>query len=273
MNILMQNARDARSKGFSHSDKEYIAHINVNFFVIMETIVGSVKAEKSIAPIGWNTAVRIDPISFFFWDIWVIQKEGELNIEVISSSNPMVNVLVTDRVKGDWLLTALYASPINNFRQRLWEAFKKISAFNTLLWLFAGDFNEISNLRKKKHGMEINIPSNKGINSLLEDCYLIHLGTIAPKYTWSNGRFGNGLIKEGLDKAFCNVDWGSALPNAIAQNLPKSISNHHRILILIEVGAKPVSNLKLFKVEMAWFLHENFDDFLTAEFKNSIDNI
>lgn len=54
--------------------------------------------------------------------------------------------------------------------------------------------------------------SNIGINKLLEDYYLINLVVVGLKFTWSNEQSGNGLIREMLNKAFCNMEWRSVFP-------------------------------------------------------------
>jgi hypothetical protein len=47
----------------------------------------------------------------------------------------------------------------------------------------------------------------------LEECDLIDLGFVGPKYTWSNCQEGAAIIRERLDRAVANRAWMRAFPD------------------------------------------------------------
>ncbi|XP_010666689.2 uncharacterized protein LOC104883828 [Beta vulgaris subsp. vulgaris] len=60
---------------------------------------------------------------------------------------------------------------------------------------------------------------------------LLDIPFMGPRYTWSNNRDDNDLIKERLDRAYASSDWMLDYPDAILQNLPITISDHAPIVL------------------------------------------
>nr|XP_048326689.1 uncharacterized protein LOC125421532 [Ziziphus jujuba var. spinosa] len=250
------------------SDMQAAYDVVVLDAILMETQISGLQADRCIARIDWNKVVKVDPIGFSR-GIWLLWKDELLDIDQISLSNQMVNVIINHTHKGKWFFTALYASPISNVRNKLWSAIKEISKLNKFSWLLVGDFSYISSPLEKKRGMEVNISTTSGLHSLIQDCCLIDLGAVGPKFIWCNGRICNACIKEMLDKVFCSIAWKETFPNVIVHNLPRSRSNHHPILIKVEPNSNLNSHLKPFRFEMAWMLHPQFSDLVSAGFQNT----
>lgn len=64
------------------------------------------------------------------------------------------------------------------------------------------------------------------LRECINKCELIDLGFTGPKCTWSNLREGRSLIKERIDKAYCNEEWIKSFPEAIVRHLPRTRSDH-----------------------------------------------
>lgn len=160
-------------------------------------------------------------------------------LEMVSFSNQIINVLVKDNRKGWCLFIAIYACPIG-------VSFKEISGINKFPWLAARDFNEVSIARDKSGGAVFSQSSSAGCNDHVHDCYLMDLGDIGSKFTWSNCRSRGHLIRERFEKALCYAKWRECFPQAMVHNLPKSRSDHHPILIFIDNEDKANKKLKPF---------------------------
>lgn len=96
---------------------------------------------------------------------------------------------------------------------------------------------------------------------------MLDLGSIGPKYTWLNYKMGHALIKEQIDKTYCNVLWRECFPEAFVRNLPRTKSDHHLILIALNPNQEIDKHLKPFHFEMAWMYHANFRQFVSSEWK------
>jgi hypothetical protein len=74
---------------------------------------------------------------------------------------------------------------------------------------------------------------DRGLSGCIPNSQLIDLGFSGPRFTWSNGRGGLALIRERIDKAYCNVAWRNCFPEACVLHLPKTRSDHCPIFLLI----------------------------------------
>ncbi|XP_060675556.1 uncharacterized protein LOC132804988 [Ziziphus jujuba] len=232
MNIFIWNVRGAGNQHFIRSTKTYIRQYNANILVLMETKIGGIQADKYLAKIGCSKAIKFDPIGFS-GGIWILWKEEDVSIELIPLFNQTINVVISHRWKGQWLFIAFYASPITTIRHKLWTTLKEIHQINKLPWLIA-------------------------------ECSLIDLGATVPKFTWSNGKPGNQLTRERLDKAFCSADWRKMFPDAIVQNLAHLRTDYHPILVAVDQHCKVDPPLKTFRFEMAWMQHAHFNNFVNS---------
>lgn len=58
------------------------------------------------------------------------------------------------------------------------------------------------------------------------------MGAIAPKFTWSNKREGQGHVKERLDRAMGNTEWRLKFPEANFYVLTVGTSDHSPIMFV-----------------------------------------
>lgn len=129
--------------------KNYISLSNADLLLITETKNVSAQANKCVAKIWWKGCFRVYHIGFPR-GIWLLWKEGEIILDLISSSNEMVNVLIKDKCWVWWLFTVIYASPIKNIRCKLRDALREIKNLNMFPWLIGGDFIEVRNILERK---------------------------------------------------------------------------------------------------------------------------
>lgn len=100
----------------------------------------------------------------------------------------------------------------------------------TLPWLVIGDFNEITNPTEKFGGRPPSRAKMELFLNFLNNANLIDLGFTCPKFTWTNCRGPNSLIRTRIDRAQANVDWLNLFDDTQITYLPRLISDHYPIL-------------------------------------------
>ncbi|XP_022743881.1 uncharacterized protein LOC111294765 [Durio zibethinus] len=97
----------------------------------------------------------------------------------------------------------------------------------------------------------------RALYECLNNCKLIDLEFVRPRFTWSNHRGIRDLIQECIDMAFTNTSWCLNFPEACVKHVVKTHSNHCLILIkfkevTLKHGPKP------FRLQKMWFDHKEF---------------
>lgn len=89
-------------------------------------------------------------------------------------------------------------------RHESWSLLRHIFSLVPIPWVCMGDFNEITMASEKFGTIRWQMDN---FNSTLEDCHLLDLGFIGPKFTWCSKREGADFVKERLDKVVANHEW------------------------------------------------------------------
>jgi hypothetical protein len=87
-------------------------------------------------------------------------------------------------------------------------------------WLCRGDFNEIVSLSEKSSSTVRPRGQMASFQKALDDCRLLDLAFTGPKYTWCNGRLGNDITRERLDRAVANNEWSGIYDVVSVEVLP-----------------------------------------------------
>lgn len=119
-----------------------------------------------------------------------------------------------------------------------------------------GDFNEIANRNEKFGGRPPSSSKMAFFNNFLNTSNLIDLGFKGPKFTWTNCRDNNRLIRTHIDRFHANQNWLSMFPNTKILHLPRVKSDHCPLLPTSQprerLGPRP------FSLELFWFKHPSF---------------
>lgn len=82
------------------------------------------------------------------------------------------------------MFTAIHASLNEERRKVSWEVLNKIVERMNKPWMVVGDFNDIASITRRKKGAQVSIKKCNVFRNRINDCNLIAIGTIGPKYTW-----------------------------------------------------------------------------------------
>ena len=155
-----------------------------------------------------------------------------------------------------WLLSAIYASPRLVERRILWENFKTMAHLHNLPWLMLGDFNEVLCNDDKFGGNHVNLNRALEFKDCLDECNMVDLGFVGPKFTWTNRRPISSLILERIDRFFANP-WRILYLEALVTHLPRTFLDHYPVLIeLCRVSVNQQN--KTFHFQTMWLFHQDF---------------
>lgn len=148
-----------------------------------------------------------------------------VDVDIIGSSFQEIHSHV--KVSGlSFLLTSLYASPFFDRRKLLWDSLSSLGPSIILPWLILGDFNDISSASKKFGGLPPNRYKISCFNNFLHACNLVDLGFEGPRFTWTNCRDHNNIIRTRIDRGHASPSWLQLFPNTKIFHLPRVRSDH-----------------------------------------------
>jgi len=114
----------------------------------------------------------------------------------------------------------------------MWSSFADFQASVKVLILYSNrDFNEIISAAEKTSSSYRSPRQMQEFKKALEDCNLSDLGSLGPRFTWSNGRYGPDFSRERLDRAVANGDWSNIYDVVEVNVLPRNVSDHHPLLV------------------------------------------
>ncbi|OMP10580.1 Endonuclease/exonuclease/phosphatase [Corchorus olitorius] len=139
--------------------------------------------------------------TFFYGNKDMLKLSNQSNPVVLSSSRQnnyqifphnlirvIIHGIVRQQDKRDCLLTAVYASPVPDLRQRLWDHLVSFSTDLSLPWLMFGDFNDISSINEKFVGSVPSLSRCLRFSNMMDVCAMVDLAFEGPAYTWTNMR-------------------------------------------------------------------------------------
>lgn len=262
MKILVWNCRGAGSKRFHGVIMDLLYLYKPDIVVLLETWVSGEKADKVVRGLGFPSSHRVEPQGYS-GGIGVLWKSKDISVDVLQDDSQFVHMKVVQENNSSWLFTALYAKPMESMKAWLWQQLLQMSHEISVPWMLAGDFNEIASVDEKSGGAPASYSRCRKFKDWIEECKLIDLGYLGPKFTW-RGQKSPGLsrVYERLDRAFCNMEWRVSFPEAAVRNLPRVKSDHHPILIDLQSNLPPPAFQRPFRFEAAWLTHKEFGEFV-----------
>ncbi|KAK3019179.1 hypothetical protein RJ639_004728 [Escallonia herrerae] len=118
----------------------------------MEVRVQGHRSEDILRRTGYNKVHCIETRGFS-GGIWLFWRKDWIDVEILPSHNQVLNAVVKGNDREDWLFSALYATPNRTAKSDLWNYLEEMTSNMQLLWLVAGDFNDIANSTEKWGGI------------------------------------------------------------------------------------------------------------------------
>ena len=157
--------------------------------------------------------------------------KDSINLTVVDSSKYYVDVFVDRYTEQAWHFTSFYGEPVAWRRHEEWSKLSALNTYSTIPWLCASDFNEFTRQDEKIGGAPRNHNQMQLFRTTIDECGLMDLGFISPKFTWSK-HFTNGQsIWERLDRGLASNSWFLRFPGTWIHHLPCLSSDHYPLLI------------------------------------------
>jgi hypothetical protein len=181
-------------------------------------------------------------------------------VEIQNFSCGHINAVVKVSKCGiPWELSCFYGHPEVQLRPQSWSLLRHLASLAPNPWLCLGNFNEIvSSTEKSSHTVR---PQGQmaAFQKVLDDCRLLDLGFTGPKYTWCNGRLGNGITRERLDRAVANIEWSGIFDMVSVEVLPQTKYDHNPLLVFFSKNNELTwRKWRQFRYEASWEKHREY---------------
>lgn len=151
-------------------------------------------------------------------------------------------------------IATIYACTTYILRRNLWLELTLLQQTHIGPWCFIGDFNAVLGSHEKRGNLPVKLSCDE-FNPWTDNSQLTHLLTKGAMFTWSNGRHARAYTAMRLDRVVCNESWLDCWSSISCCTLPRSISDHHPILLkLSNAVCNHPSPFKIFKM---WTQHED----------------
>ena len=117
--ILAWNIRGAVGVRGKRRVRELIRLHNPSIVILLETHTQYSTVENFWDGLGFRP-IAIEEARGFSGGIWVLSRDSTAQFTVIDSTTQAISIRLGS-AGGDWICTAIYASPTPTIRARLWE--------------------------------------------------------------------------------------------------------------------------------------------------------
>ncbi|OMO81305.1 reverse transcriptase [Corchorus capsularis] len=259
--LTLNHLRGAGSKAFRRNSREFLWLYRPHIFIVVEPRISGDRANRVAKRLGFSDYHIVDPVGFS-GGLWICWDSQYVQLEILFSSTQVIHVIVRVGDEQEWLLSAVYASPVLAVRRKLWEAMEEFTSVVRIPRMMIGDFNDISTSAEKFGGADVTINRCMRFNSMVANCGLSDLGFQGPSYTWTNRRKKGQRIHERLDRALASAEWRLLFPEAIVKHLPRFYSDHCPILVQCKEEIPIDSSKKPFRFQAMWLTHKEGPDYI-----------
>ncbi|KAH7861779.1 hypothetical protein Vadar_030827 [Vaccinium darrowii] len=162
----------------------------------------------------------------------VVYWKKELKVRLISKCSFFIDLLISDDEAGyEWHLINLYASTNDAIRKAQWGELLHYRQRSSGEWIIWGDFNDLLWEDEKQGGRRREAWSLRAFRQFTTELEAIDMGFSGYPFTWVNRRYGDGLIKERLDRVLVSHNWKLQYDKAVVRHLATVGSDHAALLL------------------------------------------
>ena len=130
-----------------------------------------------------------------------------MSVSVQSFSESHIDAIINQNDGSqNWRFTGFYGNSDTSRREKSWVLLKSLFSINSLLWVCAGDFNELMHSGEKEGGSMRPVRQMANFCEVINSCQLHDLGYIGLNFTWSRCLGNRGWVRERLDRALVSSD-------------------------------------------------------------------
>ncbi|KAK9911160.1 hypothetical protein M0R45_035082 [Rubus argutus] len=182
--------------------------------------------------------------------------ESGWNFHVITSSIGHIDGLVSSPDNVVYRLIGFYGHPSTQLRSQSWELLRRISSSIASDWFVFGDFNEILFVDEKNGRRVRPLGQILRFRAVIEECGLTSVPFEGYPFTWSNGRVGEDLVEERIDRGFANFELMHKYSHIFCSHLIPKCSDHRPLLFQLlsdsQWTASQMRKRRRFQFEEVW---------------------
>ena len=172
-----------------------------------------------------------------------------------------------------WRFIAFYRWPEEQRKRESWQMLKHLHSRSSYPWLCCGDFNEILCMEEKQGQIPRPLRLMQDFRKALLFYGLADLGFKGNIFTWDNGKLGEDLVQERLDRTYANCEWRAIFPHAKVSHLQVSYSDHMPFLISTTETNNPRRRKRLpRRFEEKWVTHPDCERVICEAWGGQIQN-
>ncbi|GKV18359.1 hypothetical protein SLEP1_g28755 [Rubroshorea leprosula] len=194
--------------------------------------------------------------------IWLLWDDTRVSIDIIATNPQAIHAII--KVSNhpifsefNWLFSGVYGRPQQEIRTYLCQELSSLVSHFTGPWVIAGDFNDVLSQSEKFGGGPINQKRVQAYSSCMNSCNMMDMGFVGGRFTWTNMQSNGNIIRECLDRFWCNPEWKICFPEATVYHLPRVHSDHNPVLLNLDLG-HPLIGKHPFRMEKFWVDHPKF---------------
>lgn len=249
MSLIAWNCRGLGKPRAVRFLKEIVHQIKPSFVFLSETLSTKNKVETVCKELH-------------FAGCWVVEAEGhsggiallwknEGACRVTAANKHFIDFEVENDQVGRWRYTGFYGCPEAGRRSESWNMLRMLASQSNLPWCIIGDFNDMCFADEKMGGREHPRRFLNGFRETLQDCELLDLGFVGPKYTWEKSRGKENWVQERLDRGLATQQWRNLFPTAEVRVLEVATSDHLPLHLHLKKQIY-VQKRKRFRFENVW---------------------
>ncbi|XP_027067676.1 uncharacterized protein [Coffea arabica] len=146
--------------------------------------------------------------------------------KVIGTSFTIEAKIEDEEKKESWWFIGIYASCDYLIRRGQWEVIGRRKAGWGKKWIIIGEFNDIVSNEEKWGGRNRDDRSFQDFRNLVDDNQLLDIGFEGKPWTWCNNWYGDGEVKERLDRGLCTLEWSQCFSEANCKHIESHASDH-----------------------------------------------
>ena len=159
----------------------------------------------------------------------ILWKEG-FPLEVVKYSKNYIDSVINKGKENSQRFTGFYGEPNTNKRHEAWSKLRALKNLGSLPWLYAGDFNEITQQSEKQGGRSWPHHQMQAFRDILDKCGFMDLDFVGFPFTWHKN-YPNFTIWERLDRAVATNEWFSMFASTKVHHLDVTSSDHKALWI------------------------------------------
>ncbi|KAL0006196.1 hypothetical protein SO802_013757 [Lithocarpus litseifolius] len=171
--------------------------------------------------------------------------------QVVGSHKYYIDAVINENGSDEWRFTDFYGEPDAAKRNEAWAKLRSLNSNQNTTWLCAGDYNEITRQEEKRGGALRSFNQMQLFRDVIDECGLIDLGFVGPKYTWSKHFESGQSIWERLDRGLATNNWFLLFLGTKIHHLHCFSSDHLPLFINLS-GLEIPGRRKVFRFEEMW---------------------